>query len=171
MAAPRRRRPALAAAALVALAVAPLAAGQASDAFLLGCAAGAADCAPVLAAQPPPVWVAHLDTTAGRVSVTVNTSWAPAAAQRFYALTLLGYGVGGPAFRVLNLGAAQRFVAQLGVRGAPDVDDGASWGVGWGVLPLAGGWWWRGAAAQQRLRPPPRFPPPSPARPQRGRPT
>jgi cyclophilin family peptidyl-prolyl cis-trans isomerase len=129
-AAARRPSLALAAAVAVALVAAPRAAAQASDGFLLGCATGAPECADVLAAQPPPAWVAHLDTTAGRVSIAVNTSWAPAMAQRFYALTLLGYGVGGPAFRVLNLGPSQRFVAQLGVRGAPEVDDGERAGRG-----------------------------------------
>jgi len=72
----------------------------------------------------PPLFRASIPTTAGPLSILVNSSWAPAFAARFFVLSQLLYWEGGPFYRVLRTPSAQ-FVAQFGYRGAPSVD--AAW--------------------------------------------
>jgi len=95
-----------------------------NDAFLLACARGQPECAPVWDAPVPPTYTATVGTPHGPFSIFVNTSWAPAMAARFFVLTQLGYSRGGPFYRVLAA-PSRAFVAQWGYRGVPVVD--AAW--------------------------------------------
>lgn len=93
-----------------------------TDAFLIGCANGDASCEDIMRAPPPPAFRVRFHTTRGDFSVSVNSSWAPPMAQRFYALARLDYFTGSPFYRVLRTNASHAFVTQWGYRGAPAVD-------------------------------------------------
>lgn len=107
------------------LAAAALATAAPPDnAFLIACAQGLPECAHVWRAPVPPFFNTTLRTQHGAVSILVNTSAAPAMAQRFFVLQTLGYARGGPFYRVLAA-PGRAFVAQWGYRGDPAVD--AAW--------------------------------------------
>lgn len=81
---------------------------------------------PIFADAAPPQFEVHWSTTRGNFTMHVTTSWAPPYAQRLWVLAKLGYFVGGPFFRVLNMPHAtppQAFVAQWGYSGNPPVDN------------------------------------------------
>ena len=95
-----------------------------TDAFLVQCARRAPECESVWSAPTPPLFRATVPTSRGTFSVSVNASWAPAMAARFYVLSLLANWRAGPFYRVLSRSPAERFVAQFGYRGSP-AGDGA----------------------------------------------
>lgn len=76
-------------------------------------------------ARAPPFFNATVASPHGPFTILVNTSAAPAMAQRFFVLHALGYARGGPFYRVLAEPGRASFVAQWGYRGAPAVD--AAW--------------------------------------------
>ena len=119
---------AVAAPATVAAATAP----PFTDAYLIGCAHGSVECSQTMANQPPPVFdVRYTVSSGGSFTIHVVTALAPPMATRFYILSMLGYSVGGPFYRVLNIDANNKFVAQMGYRGSPAVD------IPWVALQLS----------------------------------
>jgi peptidyl-prolyl cis-trans isomerase A (cyclophilin A) len=72
----------------------------------------------VLDLDPPPVFKALFETTAGDFIVEVDTDWAPLGARRFYNLVQAGYYDGVRFFRVVP-----GFVAQFGIHPDPQVSE------------------------------------------------
>src|SRR5215203_1927257 len=94
----------------VALAGAPLVAGQAdlSKAKLRTPAA--------LTEQAPPTYKVNLDTTKGPIVIEVHRDWAPIAADRFYNLVKNGFYDDARFFRVVP-----NFMVQFGMNADPAV--------------------------------------------------
>ena len=59
------------------------------------------------------------DTTAGAFTVHSERAWAPPLVDRFWQLSVLGYMVGAPFYRVDYLTPSENFVVQFGYRGDP----------------------------------------------------
>lgn len=67
--------------------------------------------------QAPPTYKVDLDTSKGKVVITVHRDWAPIGADRFYNLVKNGYFDDVRFFRVLD-----DFMAQFGINGDPSID-------------------------------------------------
>ena len=99
-----------------------LAAHSVDNDFLIRCARREESCQFILSEHAPETFSAKFTTSVGSFTVSVITAWAPPMAQRFYTLSRLGYFVGSPFYRVLNLNTSVRFVTQWGYRGNSSVD-------------------------------------------------
>jgi cyclophilin family peptidyl-prolyl cis-trans isomerase len=66
--------------------------------------------------QAPATYKADFDTSKGRFTITVNRSWAPIGADRFYNLVKNGFYDDTRFFRVLD-----NFMAQVGIHGNPTI--------------------------------------------------
>jgi peptidyl-prolyl cis-trans isomerase A (cyclophilin A) len=92
----------------------PLLAATLAAAIVLGAAACGGGSSP--SGQAPATFKARFDTTQGSFVVSVDRSWAPLGADRFYSLVKSDFYDNQPIFRVLP-----GFVVQWGISGTPSV--------------------------------------------------